>query len=112
MAYHSNDVRDRLTAALVLDELASPQTYRLVLANLRSTDRRVRKLALRTACRVGAPPFRPVLLDLLILPRVGDAAVTPLAAQGEEAVTDVTDLYRSPATDSPTRARAARQNPI
>jgi len=106
--YHSKEVRDRLTAALVLDELASPQTYRLILANLRSADRRVRKLALRTACRVAAPAFRPVLLDLLASPRVGDAAVTPLAAQGEEALADVTNLYRSPATDSPTRARAAR----
>ena len=106
--YRSDNAQDRLTAALILEELASPQTYRLVLANLRSPDRRVRKLALRTAAKAAAPAFRPALLEALSSPRDGAAAVTALAAQGEEALVDVTGLYRNPATDSPTRARAAR----
>jgi hypothetical protein len=45
-------------------------SLRLILANLRSPDRPVRKLALRTAARVVAPAFRPALLEALSSPRV------------------------------------------
>src|SRR5580704_19018519 len=87
--YRSDNAQDRLTAALILEELASPQTYRLILANLRSPDRPVRKLALRTAARVPASAFRPALLEALSSSRDGAAAVTALAAHGEEALVDV-----------------------
>src|SRR4029077_2409844 len=51
---------------------------------------------------------RPALLEALSSPMDGGAAVRALAAQGEETLVDVTGLYRNPATDSPTRARAVR----
>lgn len=103
----ASDEEDRRLAARVLDELASPQFYRLLADNIRSGDRVVQRLALRTAARIKVPQLQPVLFDALCSPRLGQAALIALAQADEKVLDEAMPLYFRGDIDAATRARIA-----
>lgn len=98
---------DRRLAARVLDELASPQFYRLLADNIRSGDRVVQRLALRTAARIRVPELQSILLDLLRSPELGQAALMALSQADERILKEAVPLYFRGDIDAGTRARIA-----
>lgn len=94
-------------ASAMLEELASPQFYRPLIASIVSDNRIAQRAALRAARRVDAAPMRPALLGALRSRYVGRAAAAALVNAGDSVLPRLAELFDDAACDTGTRARVA-----
>ena len=105
--HRSSSQENRLLSAKILDEIASPQTYRLIKENIKSVDSRIRRLAFRTAARLDSKELWPVLLSATTSPRDGTVAASALLPAGEKIIPWVVGILDGVQTES-TRHRLVR----
>ncbi len=108
LAAHAAEPARRIFAAQGLGEVGIQSFYQPLVALLHDADPAVRRTAVTAAGKIQNPKLWPLVLDHLLAPDVGTAAVSALVAGGASVLPELAAAFNKPGQDRGTLVRMAR----